>query len=136
MTEFVSSVKKIPYNSEKVFIKLSDFNNLEKLKERLPEDKIKDLVFDKDTCSFKAEHVGVITVRIVEREPNKTIKIESEKSPVPFTCWIQLKEMDTEDTRIRLTVKSDIPFIFKAMVSKPLEDGIEKVAEILSMLEY
>jgi uncharacterized protein YqkB len=136
MTEFVSSIKKIPYSSEKVFNKLSDFNNLEKIKERLPEDKIKDLAFDKDTCSFKAEHVGMITVRIIEREPNKTIKIESEKSPVPFTCWIQLKEVDPEDTRIRLTLKSDIPFIFKAMVSKPLEDGIERLAEALSLLEY
>lgn len=136
MTEFVSSIKKIPYSSEKVFNKLSDFNNLEKIKERLPEDKIKDLSFDKDTCSFKAEHVGIITVRIIEREPNKTIKIESEKSPVPFTCWIQLKEVDPEDTRIRLTIKSDIPFIFKAMVSKPLEDGIERLAEALSLLEY
>lgn len=136
MTDFNSSIKQIPFSAERIFAKLSDLNNLKDIKDKLPEDKVKDLSFDTDSFSFHAEGVGKIIVRIVEREQNKTIKLESEKSPVPFTCWIQLKEMSPEDTRLKLTLRADIPFLFKGMITKPLEAGIEKAAEALASLSY
>ena len=136
MTDFVSEVQKIPYNTERVFAKLSDFKNLEKVHPLLPEGKIKDLSFDSDICSFYAEPIGKISMRIVERDPRKSIKLISEKSPVPFTCWIQLKEDDSGETQLKLTFRADIPFIFKGIVSKPLEEGIRKLAEALATLPY
>lgn len=136
MTDFVSDVQKIPFSADRVFAKLSDLKNLEKVQSILPEGKIKDLSFDSDTCSFHANPIGKISMRIVEREPGKSIKLASEKSPVPFTCWIQLKEVEPEDTRLKLTFRADIPFIFKGMISKPLEEGIKKLAEALASLPY
>ena len=136
MTDFNSSIKTIPFNAERIFAKLSDLNNLKDIKDKLPEDKVKDLSFDTDTFSFHAEGVGKIIVRIVEREPGKTIKLESEKSPVPFTCWIQLKEISPDDTKLKLTLRADIPFLFKSMITKPIETGIEKAAEALASLNY
>ena len=46
MTEFVSDVKKIPFSDEMVFGVLSDLSKLENLKDKLPEDKIKDFWCD------------------------------------------------------------------------------------------
>jgi uncharacterized membrane protein len=136
MTDFTSSIQKIPYDSERVFNKLSDFNNLESLKDKLPDDKIRDLSFDADNISFKVDPVGMVSFRIIERTPNDTIKLESVKSPIKLTGWIQLKEVAKDDTRLKLTLRADIPFMFKNMVSKPLEDGIQKVAEILASIKY
>jgi len=136
MTDFVSDVQKIPYDANRVYAKLSDLNNLEKIQSLLPEGKIKEFTFDTDSCSFQAEPIGKISMRVVERDPGKTIKLVSEKSPVPFTCWIQLKEVAADDTRLRITFSADIPFLFKGMVSKPLEEGIKKVAEALAKLPY
>ena len=51
MTKFESTVKVIPYSQERVYEKLSDLSNLEALKDRLPEDKVKDISFDSDTLS-------------------------------------------------------------------------------------
>jgi len=136
MTDFVSDIQKIPYSADRVFAKLSDLNNLEKVQSLLPEGKIRNFTFDTDSCSFQVDSFGDISVRVVEREPNKTIKLVSEKSPMPFTFWIQLQEIATDDTRIKLTFKADIPFMFKAMVSKPLKEGINKVAEALAQLPY
>lgn len=136
MTDFVSEIQKIPYSAERVFAKLSDLNNLEKVQSLLPEGKVKDFAFDADSCSFQVETFGKIAIRVVEREPNKNIKLESEKSPVPFTFWIQLQEAATDDTRLKLTFRADIPFLFKAMISKPLEEGIKKLAETLAKLPY
>jgi hypothetical protein len=136
MTDFVSDIQQIPYSAECIYAKLSDLNNLEKIKTLLPTGKIKDFTFDSDSCSFQVETFGKIVLRVVERVPFKTIKLESEKSPVPFFMWIQLQEVAANDTRLKLTFRADIPFIFKAMISKPLEDGIKKVAEVLAKLSY
>jgi uncharacterized membrane protein len=136
MTDFTSSIQKIPYSSEKVFVKLSDFNNLESLRNKLPDDKIRDLSFDADNISFNVDPVGTVSFKIIERNPNDTIKLESVKSPIKLTGWIQLKEVAEDDTRLKLTLRADIPFMFKSMVSKPLQDGIQKVAEILASVKY
>ena len=74
MTKFESTVKVIPYSQERVYEKLSDLSNLEALKDRLPEDKVKDISFDSDTLSFSVDPVGQLTLKIVEREPSKCIK--------------------------------------------------------------
>ena len=58
MTKFESTVKVIPYSQERVYEKLSDLSNLEALKDRLPEDKVKDISFDSDTLSFSVAPVG------------------------------------------------------------------------------
>ena len=46
MTEFVSEIKTIPYNEDRVYAMLSDLSNLERVKDRIPQDKIKDFEFD------------------------------------------------------------------------------------------
>lgn len=84
MTEFVSEVKQIPYNDDQIFAMLSDLSNLERVKDRIPQDKIKEFTFDSDSCSFAVDPVGTITFQIVEREPNKTIKFTTTNSPVPL----------------------------------------------------
>ena len=89
MADFVSEVKMIPQNDERIFAMLSDLSNLERIKDRIPQDQIKDLEFDSDSCSFSVSPVGKITFRIVNREPNKTVKFETINSPLPLFLWIQ-----------------------------------------------
>ena len=84
MVNFESSVKVIPYSQERVYNKLSDLSNLEAIKDRLPQDKVEDLSFDSDTLSFKVAPVGRLTLRIVERDPCKCIKLATTDSPLPF----------------------------------------------------
>ena len=49
MTKFESGVKVVPASQEAVYEKLSDLSNLEKVKDRLPEDKVKNLSFDAES---------------------------------------------------------------------------------------
>ena len=91
---------------------LSDLSNLGKVQDRIPQDKIQDFEFDKDSCSFSVAPVGKITFQIVEREPNKTIKFTTTNSPVPLFLWIQLKQVEENDTRMKITVRAELnPFI-------------------------
>ena len=64
MTKFESPVKVIPFSQERVYGKLSDLSNLEAIKDRLPEDKVKDISFDSDSLSFTVSPVGQLTLSV------------------------------------------------------------------------
>lgn len=136
MTKFESSVKVIPYAQERVYDKLADLSNLESLKDRLPEDKVKGMSFDTDTLSFNVDSVGQLTLQIVEREPHKCIKFETTTSPLPFNMWIQIVATADEECKIKVTIGLEINPFMKAMVQKPLQEGLEKMVDMLAMIQY
>lgn len=136
MSKFESSVKHIPFSQERVYNKLSNLNNLEAVKDRIPEDKVKDLAFDEDTISFNVAPVGILTLKIIEREPHKCIKMETVKSPLPFKLWLQIVAVDEEECKIKVTADVDINPFMKGMIQKPLQDALEKMAETLSAIQY
>lgn len=136
MGNFESSVKVIPYSQERVYNKLSDLSNLEAIKDRLPQDKVQDLSVDSDTLSFSVPPVGQLTLQIVEREPCKCIKLATTNSPIPFNMWIQLVATGEEECKVKVTIGIDINPFMKAMVQKPLQDGLEKMVEMLAAINY
>lgn len=136
MTKFESGVKEVPASQEAVYAKLSDLNNLEKVKDHLPEDKIKNLSFDAESLSIDVPPVGKITLQIVEKEPYKCIKFETTTSPLPFNLWIQIVPVNEAACKMKLTIGMDINPFMKTMVQKPLQEGLEKMADTLAMIQY
>lgn len=136
MVKFESSVKVIPYSQERVYDKLSDLSNLEAIKDRLPQDKIKEMSFDADTLSFSVAPVGQLTLKIIEREPSSCIKLEAINSPLPFNLWIQLVPTTDSECKVKVTIGIEINPFMKAMVQKPLQEGLEKMVDMLSIIQY
>ena len=136
MTEFISEIKTIPYGNQIIYETLADLNNLEKLKNRIPADKIEDFTFDSDSCSFSINPVGKVRFCIINREPLKTIKLAADQSPIEVNMWIQLKETGEQETKMKLTIKASLNPFIKPMISKPLQDGINQIAEILARIPY
>ena len=136
MTKFESSVKQIPYPVENVYRNISDLSNLERVRDRIPEDKLQDFQFDTDSVQVSVAPVGVIKLRIIEREENKCVKFETEQSPLPFNLWIQVLPVSETESKMKVTVKADIPFMLKGMVAGPLQDGVEKIADALAQVPY
>ena len=136
MTEFTSEIKQLPHSETTIFEVLSDLNNLEKVKDQIPQDKIQDFSFDRDSCTFSVNPVGKVRFSIVEREPNKTIKFMADQSPVDVYLWIQLKEVNPQDTRMKLTVKADLNPFLKPMLSGPLQKGLDRIADVLAAVPY
>ena len=132
MSKFESSVKQIPYPVENVYRNISDLSNLERVRDRVPEDKLQDFQFDSDSVQVSVAPVGTIKLRIIEREENKCVKFETEQSPIPFNLWIQVLPVSETESKMKVTVKADIPFMLKGMVSGPLQDGVEKIADALA----
>lgn len=135
-TKFESSIKQVAYPQEKVYAMLSDLNNINRVKGQIPQDKLEDLEFDSDSVTVSAPMVGKIKMNIVEREEPKCIKFETELSPVPFNLWIQILPMTETTSKMKLTLKADLNPFIRGMVSKPLTEGIEKIADMLAMIPY
>ncbi|MBR6016808.1 MAG: SRPBCC family protein, partial [Prevotella sp.] len=89
-SKFESGIRQIDAPQEKVYETLSNLQNLERVKDRIPDDKLQNLVFDNDSIGIEMAPVGKIAMRIVEREEPNTIKFESVESPMAFNFWIQL----------------------------------------------
>ena len=135
-TKFESSIKQIPYPQEAVYRNLSDLRNLEKVRDRVPEDKVKDFAFDEDTVSLNVAPVGELKLRICEREEPKCVKFETVQSPVPFNVWIQVLPVTADTSKMKVTVKTELNPFIKGMVSGPLQDGVEKIADALAQIPY
>ena len=146
---FESNIKQIPHKQESVFNTLSDLNNLQVLKDRfeqvkdqIPEDKrkemekLKDLRFDSDSITINAPMVGDLKMRIIDRDFPKTIKFETENSPIPFNFSIQVLPTGEFSCKMKLTIKAELNMFIKGMVKKPLQEGIEKIADALAMIPY
>jgi carbon monoxide dehydrogenase subunit G len=147
--KYVSDVKMINYPVEKVYEKLSNLENLnklmdpEKLKEirekvpNAPDLKLDNFQATKDECSFSINPIGKVGFQIVEREINKTIKLQgSETLPLKVNLWIQLLSVEQDSCKIRLTVHADMNPMIKMMVNKHLKEGVNKIAEAMTKIPF
>lgn len=140
MADYVSGIKSIANTTERVYNKLSDLSGMatigEALKHHPEASKIGIEGIDSDNCAFVIPGAGRLQLRIVEREANKTIKLESVDAPIALTMWIQLVEAGTYDTRLRLTLRTELNFIMKKMIGSKLQEGVEKLADMMAMIPY
>lgn len=136
MSQFESSVKQVAYPQEKVYQMLSDLSNLDRVKDRLPEDRFKDMSFDRDSVSITMNPVGTITLSIVEREEPKCVKFEATQSLIPFNLWIQMLPVTDTTSKLKCTIKAELNPFIKPMVSGPLQEALDKMADALAMIPY
>lgn len=146
LSKYVSQIKTIPHNEQVVFNYLSNFENLsaylntgliEKITQHVPQIKITDFQSDSDSCRLNITGFGIAEIRIVNREPFKTIKVESSgNGPLNFTFWIQLLPVDSFTTKMKLTLHAELNMMIKMMISSKLEKGVDQLAETLSKLPY
>ena len=136
MTEFISDVKKIPHSDSLIFKVLSDLSNLELLRDKMSDAKLSDFECDTDSCSFSVDPVGNVRFVVIDREPNKTIKFKAEDVPFDLNVWVQLVSKGENETFMKLTIKADLNVFIKSMVSKPMEDGVDKISTMIAELDY
>jgi hypothetical protein len=135
MTTIESTIRQIDYPQQSVYAMLSDLSNIEKVKDKVPEGKIDNLVFDADSISISTP-MGTVKLVVVNREEPKMIKFATQESPLPFNFWIQILPVAETTSKMKLTIKADMNPFISGMVKKPLQEGIEKIADVLQMIHY
>jgi len=154
MAKYESNIKQINAPVERVYEKLSNLENFrpvlenmqnnEMVKEKIREagqdpaqlEKLKDVTLTADSVAFPVPMMGEMSLRIIEREENKCIKFQTEQSPVDANFWIQVLPVTDTTSKMRLTLKADLNPMVKMMIGSKLKDGIDKFADMLSMIPY
>ena len=136
MTEFTSDIKTIPHSRQRIYEVLSNMENLDKVKERIPQHKVQDLAFDRDSCSFSVSPLGQLRVVVVDRNAPETIRWAVEKAPVDANIQICLSPDNENETRMQLRVEANLSFFLKPMLSRPLQEGINQIADMLAEVPY
>ncbi len=130
MTSFESEIKKSAFSDEKIFSFISNFNNFGSL---IPQDKVKDWQSTEDTCKFLVDGIGQAGLKIIDKEPFKTVKYTADgKVPFNFYLWIQLKQVAEDDTRIKLTIKADLNPMMKMMVGKHVKKFLNMLGDAIA----
>ena len=153
MTKFESEVRTVNKPAAVAYAKYADLSNLsaireklndpnfmEMMAEKLPADKIEmakqqleRMTFDTDSVSFNSP-VGALTLRIVEREEPKLVKLEAVNSPLQANVWIQLVPESEETSKLRVTVGAELNMFIKGMLSKPLQQAADGLASVLALV--
>jgi len=98
-------------------------------------EKVKNWSSDCDSCSFNVEGAGDVVFRIVERRPNELIKFSIENAQAENVfLWVQLKSANPGDTRVKLTAKLETNPVLRMLISKPLQQGLDKIVETLESI--
>ena len=136
-TKYESKITSAPCSAQQIYRVLSNLQNLERVRDMIPKDKIQEMEIEPDRVRMKVDGLAQkITIAIVDRIENDTVKFGAEGIPMDANFWIQLKELAPNDTRIKLTVKADIPMMFKMMIGKKLQDGLDQAADMLAQFPY
>ena len=136
-SKYESKITSAPCSASQIYRVLSNLENLERVRQFIPQDKVQEMEISADRVRMKVDGLAQkITIAIVDRIENDTVKFGAEGIPMDANFWIQLKEVSPMDTRIKLTVKADIPFMFKMMVDKKLQQGLDQAADMLAQFPY
>lgn len=153
LTKKESEVKTVALPVNMVYTMYSDLSNFEKFKTAVEQPEVRDKIKSQggvsdekldemaaklEQVSFTADTIvapspmGEITLRVVEREENRLIKLASEGAPMQFYVWVQFLPHTVQSTRLKVTCGADVNMIMKAMVKKPLQQAADGLAQMLA----
>ena len=135
--KYESKIGQVAANDKAIFDVLSNLENLNKVRDLIPADKVQELEISPDCIRMKVGGLAQkIAIHIVEKEEYKTIKFGADNIPMAVNVWIQLKQMAENDTRMRITLKADIPMMFRMMLDKKMQQGLDQAVDMLCRLPY
>ncbi len=136
LSKYESKITSAPCSAAQIYHVLSNMQSLERVKDLIPKDKVQEMEIEPDRVRIKVDGLAQkFTIVIVDRIENDTVKFGME-GMMDANMWIQMKEVSPTDTRLKLTIKADIPFMFKMMVEKKLQTGLDQAADMLAQFPY
>lgn len=123
------------YPASRLYYFIADFRNFNNF---IPGEKVSDWEADNDQCSFRMDLLGRVSLSIIEKEPHKLVKIVSDPavSQYNFNLWVQLREVGTNDTRIRITIEPLINKVLLTMVKSHLKNFVDSLVDEIETFRF
>ena len=137
MKTYESHIVKVPADAQAIYAAISDLRNIERVRELIPKDKIQEMETDADYLRLKVDGLGQkIILRIVDRIPNDTVKFGMENIPVQGNFWMQIKQVAPGDSRLKLTLKAELPMMIAMMAGSKIQQGIDQAADMMAQMPF
>ena len=138
MTTFESQPALLQKNQEEIFNLFSDLRNLNQLVSGNAADKIgdkiKDLECSVDTVSFSVSPIGKVGFRVSERTSFDRVKFVAENAPVDLNLLVNFQGHSKNETICIIAAEAELNPFIKAMVSKPIQEAVNKFAEAMAVI--
>ena len=139
MSQYKSNSYPVDATQEQVFNRLSNPTILADKIEALPDDvkeKLSSVKFNPDSIVFNVPPVGEIKMVFSKVEAPNRLTIAPESSPVPFSMSIDIDATAYGKASLATCIDVELNFFMKQMVGNKLNDGVDKIAEMLARLPY
>lgn len=124
MEKYESKQYQIRRPASQIYAVLSDFRNFTPI----VQGRVEGWEADETSCSFRFKGMSV-RLCIIDKEPENYIKIAGDDlSPVDFTFWVQMKQVEAYDTRIRLVLHAKLNMVMRMMIGSKLQSGLDQMA--------
>ncbi len=131
MTKIESQERLIHHSADRLFNFLSDFNHFEPL---MPE-KVVNWKATQDTCYFTISGIASLGMKIVEKEPNRRLKmIQDGKVPFDFDFNVYIQE-DGDNALVKLILNAKLNAMYKMVAVKPLKHFLNDLLDHLEEIE-
>lgn len=121
-----SKIVALRTGSERLFYFFADMRNFNQMQHN---PKVQKWVAREDYISFHTRPIGDILIRQVESQPFDLLKYEVRRPPVfNFTVWIQIKEVQYYDSRIKITIRSDSNRFVRFLMNPSLKRTADQMA--------
>ena len=137
MTTFESQQVHIQKEQVELFDFFSDLNNIGKFKDKVSQTALlKELEYSTDSFSLTVSPVGKVIFRITERQPCNKVLFVAEKLPVELNIEVSFDKStgNEAETDLKIIAMADLNPFIKPMVSKPLQDAVDKIAETFATI--
>jgi len=134
--KYESKVVSSASSAHAIYCVCSNFSNIDRVKDMIPKDRVQEMEVQDDCVRFKVDGLGQkIGIRIVAKEEDNYIKYGVENAPVDGNFWIQVRQAE-DGGRIRLTLKADLPMMFKMMLDKKLQGAVDQAADMMAQMPF
>ena len=137
MKTYESHIAKVAADASAIYAVGSDLRKIERVRDLIPQDKVQEFETDVDFIWLKVDGLGQkIIIRIVDRIENDTVKFGIENLPIEGNFWIQVKQVAPHDSRIKLTLKAELPMMIAMMAGNKIQEGINQAADMMAQMPF
>ena len=123
MTEYESRSASVSCSPEEFYSFITDLRNFSDL---VPGRSIEGWQPDADSCRFKVNPMGEITLKVADRSPYTDVKFSGTVlGSTNFDLYVSISEEPGAKTAVRLKMKADLNPVLQMVASGPIENFLE-----------
>jgi hypothetical protein len=123
LSHFESRSGQLTCSNEDVYSFVTDIRNFEQF---VPEGTISNWQADKESCSFSVSMMGIVSVRITEKEQYcKVVYSGDALKKNDFSIILKISDLNTKSSEVKVMLNADLNPMLKTIAAKPIAQFLE-----------